>query len=367
MDKHNSESVFKIDTDSTTGSGWLAENDWIVTNYHVIRDAKTIDAIDSNGMRRKLGKEILIDELNDIAALKFVDPPPPVKPFEIRSEISSLTEKLPISTTGYPFGGPRVTTYGYSNHIIPRSEFYKLLPEKLQEQIASKFSSLPAESKKQAEQFMRNSLLSMEIDAFPGNSGGPVMDEKNKVIGVHYGAAGNLRFAIPADAVQKLIDEPIGNHKFRVNSDFEASHYAQGLKNNFLDQPLQTTALTACTSAGIFMAGRKLSLLSGSLPVYGAFGVIAPLLHNDLNSYLESTNSRDQFKYLAASSADTLSLAGLVCKLAAPLSKAATFTIGIGMLTRAAAEFIPNKYVIKRIERTDGSGAAPFDETKLWD
>jgi S1-C subfamily serine protease len=58
-------SVFKVRGDHETGTGWIAPDGRLVTDYHVIMGNREITAEDNQGRVYRLGKDVAIDELHD--------------------------------------------------------------------------------------------------------------------------------------------------------------------------------------------------------------------------------------------------------------------------------------------------------------
>jgi S1-C subfamily serine protease len=55
--------------------------------------------------------------------------------------------------------------------------------------------------------FSRIELVQADIRLYPGNSGGPLLDARGRVIGVNSMVGGGLGFAIPSNTVRRFLDE----------------------------------------------------------------------------------------------------------------------------------------------------------------
>lgn len=55
--------------------------------------------------------------------------------------------------------------------------------------------------------FARVELVQADIRLYPGNSGGPLLDARGRVIGVNAMVGGGLGFAIPSNTVRRFLDE----------------------------------------------------------------------------------------------------------------------------------------------------------------
>ena len=185
---HNTlrKAVFKINTSSGSGSGFYLEDyDVVVTNFHVIEGSKKV-AIEDQQKNRYLASVVFGNPETDIAFLKAersvftssVD----------FSEILEVNNRDKVWVIGYPFGMPFTETEGIvsnSNQLMDGRHF-------------------------------------IQIDAAvnPGNSGGPVVDEAGKLLGVttaKFTNADNMGFAIPGSVVQDELKSLESNVDFRYS------------------------------------------------------------------------------------------------------------------------------------------------------
>jgi hypothetical protein len=115
----SSGSIFKIQADNTTAVGWVGPDGRLITNYHAIMGKREITAEDKHGKVYRLGNEIAIDDVKDLAALSFVDGTPKgAPPLEI--------------TTNEPQAGDQVTLlsprYGWAGHKLGEKPDEKSAP-----------------------------------------------------------------------------------------------------------------------------------------------------------------------------------------------------------------------------------------------
>jgi serine protease Do len=167
-----SKSIFKINTSSGSGSGFYLRGEGIVvTNCHVILGHRNV-ALEDQEKNRFPAKVVFVNKEADVAFLK------PEVPFETPNielaDISQLKSRDRVFVLGFPFGMPYTETQGIVS--APR-------------------------------QLMEGSYF-IQTDAAvnPGNSGGPVINELGKVVGIttsKFTQADNMGFAIPVDILKE--------------------------------------------------------------------------------------------------------------------------------------------------------------------
>jgi hypothetical protein len=181
-----SESVFKINTSSGSGTGFYLKNRGvIVTNCHVILGYRNV-AIEDHKQSRYPAKVVFVNKEADVAFLKpdieFTSP-------EVElADISNLKSRDMVYVLGFPFGMPYTETKGIVS--APR-------------------------------QLMEGSYY-IQTDAAvnPGNSGGPVVDENGKVVGIttcKFTEADNMGFAVPVDVLKEELESFVQNDKMEYS------------------------------------------------------------------------------------------------------------------------------------------------------
>ena len=213
---------------SALGSGFVYDNKGrIITNNHVVGDAKIVDItlVDGN---RYTANVIGTDIFSDIAVIEIVEnlteqsSPPPLRPLIIGNS-SELEVGEQVIAIGNPFGLAGTMTTG----IISNAE--RLLP------IGGLGFSIPN---------------AIQTDALinPGNSGGPLLNMNGQVIGMNTatfisatsGFSG-IGLAIPSNAITRIVPALIekGNYTHpwlgftaaTLTSDLAES--VEGLERNF--------------------------------------------------------------------------------------------------------------------------------------
>jgi S1-C subfamily serine protease len=160
------------------GSGFVYDkNGHIITNYHVVSNAKTVDVtfIDGNIYTAEVvGK----DPSRDLAVLKIIENlTKPLNPLPIANS-SNLSIGEQVIAIGNPYGLDNTMTTG----II--SQTGRLLSE-------SSSNSIP-------------DAIQTDAPINPGNSGGPLLNIRGQVIGVNTaGLSNGVGFAISSNMVLK--------------------------------------------------------------------------------------------------------------------------------------------------------------------
>ena len=167
-----------------SGTGFALYKGYIVTNYHVIKDATNIEIF---GINRDISKsykaEIIgIDKINDLALLKINDENFASFgniPYSIKQQMGEVGEDI------YVLGYPLTTTMG--------------VEIKLTNGIISARSGYDGDV----------SLYQISAPIQPGNSGGPLFDKSGNLIGVicakHTGAE-NAGYAIKMSYLRNLVE-----------------------------------------------------------------------------------------------------------------------------------------------------------------
>ncbi|MEO6846714.1 MAG: trypsin-like peptidase domain-containing protein [Chthoniobacterales bacterium] len=170
---------------SGTGAGFVISNNRIMTNAHVVSNARNIQVFKEGVPKPYPAKVRFIAHDCDLAIIVPDDPSffQGIKPLEFGKlpEIES-----PVSVFGYPIGGDRLSV---TRGIVSRIDFQP-------------YSHSGADSH-----------LTAQIDAAinPGNSGGPVMQDK-KIVGVAFqgysgDVAQNVGYMIPIPVIARFLKD----------------------------------------------------------------------------------------------------------------------------------------------------------------
>ena len=164
--KRVAESVVLIETDNGTGSGsFVGENGVILTNHHVIEDAKKVFIALYPGPGKSIKSDnvfpatvILYDEQLDLALLKINRPPKHIKPIDF-ADVNSIS----IGSQAYAIGHPRNNFWSMSSGIV--SNIY--------------------DSYKFSDEINFGHTLMFQTPISPGNSGGPLFNAAGQLIAVN--------------------------------------------------------------------------------------------------------------------------------------------------------------------------------------
>ena len=169
---------------SKEGSGFVYDNlGHIVTNYHVIEDAKKIEVyfLDKTILEASL---VGSDPYSDLAVIEVKPGKKELKPL-VLGDSSELRVGQPVVAVGSPFGLSGSLTQGVISQLgrVLRTPGGRLVPN----------------------------VIQFDAAVNPGNSGGPLLDYSGRVIGVttaiasQTGQFSGIGFAIPSNIVRKVV------------------------------------------------------------------------------------------------------------------------------------------------------------------
>lgn len=161
------------------GSGFIIdESGLIVTNNHVVTGAALIEVYLEGEQGPRHARILGVSECYDLAVIQL-DTPGGHTYLEWRQE--PVEAGMPIYALGYPLGDPEYTVY---DGVIAKED----------RKGATRWAAV-------------ESVIEHSADTLGGNSGGPVIDEQARVLGVNY-AGNNLgqAFAIGADVASAVVE-----------------------------------------------------------------------------------------------------------------------------------------------------------------
>ncbi len=177
-----------------TGSGFVWDaNGYIVTNFHVIKDAQAADVTlaDHSTWKAQL---VGVAPDKDLAVLK-IDVSGSVLPAIAVGTSSDLEVGQKVFAIGNPFGFDQTLTTGIISGLGREIE---------------SVTRRPIEG-----------VIQTDAAINPGNSGGPLLDSAGRVIGINTaifspsGAYAGIGFAVPVDTVNRLVPQIIRDGRVR--------------------------------------------------------------------------------------------------------------------------------------------------------
>ena len=220
-----------------SGTGWVVGNNRLMTNAHVISNAKFLTVEKEGDPRKYIAHVEHVAHDCDLALVKVDDARffQGTKPFEIGGipELEST-----VSVFGYPIGGERLSV---TQGVVSRIDFRPYTHSTV------------------------DSHLTIQIDAAinPGNSGGPVI-QNGKVVGVAFqGYSGDV-----AQNVGYMIPTPVIKHFLK---DVEDGHYDRYVDLSIGTFPLLNPAQRK--ALGVEEEDRGI-MVSSVLQAGSAFGVL---------------------------------------------------------------------------------------------
>lgn len=171
-------SIFAIVTDVALGTGFMVNSaGYVVTNYHVIEGARTIDVVDIDKVYSR-ASIVGVDQFKDVALLK------------INKAYSSLefadSDKLEVGEKVIAIGNPLALELSFSVTEGIVSGLHRQGMNNLQ------------------------SYIQTDVPINPGNSGGPLLNKEGKVVGINnfkiFGAEG-LSFALEGNVVKQTVNK----------------------------------------------------------------------------------------------------------------------------------------------------------------
>lgn len=164
-----------------TGSGFVIDREGhIVTNYHVIESAESVEVLLSDETQAP-ATIVGVDPPNDLALLKIDVPPEKLSPVELGTSADLQVGQRAIAI-GNPFGLDRTLTAGVISAL-----------------------GRPLQT---GDDNVIFDVVQTDAAINPGNSGGPLLDSRGRVIGVNTAIrqdAEGIGFAVPVDTLKRVL------------------------------------------------------------------------------------------------------------------------------------------------------------------
>ena len=183
-----SSSVVLVHNDDGIGSGIVIADSLILTNWHVVGDHKQIGVTykrssDASQLYVSVADVIRIDQVRDLALLRVIDPPSnPPKPIELEKD-----DNIVVGADVHAIGHPKNLNWSLTNGII---------------------SQLRRDYDWGLKRKHRADIIQTQAPISPGSSGGPLLSDDGKLVGVnsfYHETFGSLNFAISVSEVRKFL------------------------------------------------------------------------------------------------------------------------------------------------------------------
>jgi len=167
-----------------TGTGVIVDDGHIVTNAHIVYDARAIAVtVGPNGNGVSEAEVVGLDAISDLAVIRLMRRGAQLPKARL-GRSGDLDIGTEVMAVGHPLGLDTTASTGIVSgtaRVLPFTPMSWLTP-----------------------------MLQTDAAISPGNSGGPLVDRCGAVIGINtlYGRKGqNINFAIPIDMVRELLPE----------------------------------------------------------------------------------------------------------------------------------------------------------------
>ncbi|NQU40947.1 MAG: trypsin-like peptidase domain-containing protein [Lentisphaerae bacterium] len=169
---------------SGTGTGFVLANKRILTNAHVVSNARFLEVSRDGQPGRYLARVVFIAHDCDLAAITVDDPAffDGITPLSLAKAIPHLNDEVMV--LGYPTGGDRISV---TRGVVSRIDY-------------SGYSHSGVD---------QHLVLQVDAAINPGNSGGPILFHK-RVVGLAFQGlawADNIGYAIPLPVLHHFLDD----------------------------------------------------------------------------------------------------------------------------------------------------------------
>lgn len=191
--KYSPSVVYILNPNSESlGTGSVIDkNGMILTNWHVVKDAETLGiwtkSDDPDFLKNEdyyVGKILKQDKESDLAILQVSGLPNNIVPISIGS-VSDIEEGDEVFAIGHPEG----FTWSFTTGIV----------SKIRKNFSWKYTNTYQH---------KATLIQTQTPISPGNSGGPLLDFRGRLVGVNTSsAAANINFAVGVNHVKNLLSK----------------------------------------------------------------------------------------------------------------------------------------------------------------
>lgn len=354
--------VVQIDAPGGRGSGFILDaQGHVATDAHVADIGRELTVLDANG-KRYAAKIEKFDGVTDLSILSV----PGLRGSDAALQYGTSTKLKaddPLYAFGYPLGyrpayiSPGVLTRqttekdsildlrkrgGEHPGFLPMKHAF--LTGATGDGINPAVTSSPTDQTAD-EQLSNRRVLQARLHIEPGNSGGPLTDEKGKVVGISdYINAGDASesYYTPVEALKELAAKP-------SKYEFHYTEERRGPIVGFAHLWQQDPALAAI---GTGLGGGAAYLGYGGMMKYptavagGLMYLGGRELYDDFNKFRSSGDTQDKVANGLAMIADAATVAGGALQFTSKLKAVGRIAVAAGILGRMGTESIPTHTVL---------------------
>lgn len=337
----------------TIGTAFVADDKGsLITDAHVVMHDRELRVTLSDG-KSYPARIKDINDLEDLAKLELIEFVPGSVPQVKMGKHSQLSKNQSLTSLGFPGAADCAQlAEGSYLHAGKRADLFS--SSKLANPSArSLYAGLNDSEYARYDDGLSRPVLVSRMDARPGHSGAPVVDEQGFVRGVVFARNlfdANQIYLTPVEAVHKLLSDEKPSYRFQYK--METDRAGTYIREN-------PTGFLAMSSVGTYLGAKTISYLPRSSAMIFA-GIGAMALSSDYETWRKSAAPKDQMKSrLALLSDASLLLAASACMGSAPLR--ALLPLSIAAASRIASHLIPNRLCLQSIQRVDGSSDKPVE------
>ncbi|MEN6452415.1 MAG: trypsin-like peptidase domain-containing protein [Thermoguttaceae bacterium] len=178
-------SVVHLETEKGIGSGFIAGEDIVVTNYHVVEECERLTVKFPGGVFAIAKGVLHLDQAKDIAVVKVTARPELMRRLAISRTLPKQGEDVAA------FGNPQALDFSVTRGIVSAIREAAFLNDL---DLGKRFEG---------------TWIQTDASISPGNSGGPLVNYRGEVVGINTFSrikSQNLNFAISCLDIQKAVD-----------------------------------------------------------------------------------------------------------------------------------------------------------------
>lgn len=333
-----------------SGSGFFAgkDGDLVITNSHVVADGKqtTVVTITGESFRAKI---VDIDDLNDLAVLKIEGiKKDPKRSLELADD-NKLKSGDPLVAIGHPARSEEiVVSEGLFIEKAPQVMLLQPHVVKNMLKATTAFQVKEPSFAKDVEKYLFAPVIGMDTPLWHGNSGGPVVNEHNRLVGVATAIDPSnpyMTMAQPSSNVKELL----GRISDKKDQKFVFTYSDQSP----YDRDRQTVLGTSAVE--IVGAGLLRRIVA---PIWGVHSALE--LNETLRVAAKPNSLASSGQYLAAAGEQLLGVVGGALSLA-PRTRAIGYGLaGASLMLEISHQFRTDTAVLTDVSRTSGEKRLPY-------